>query len=338
MTVRVRRTCPYVPDDATGRGRAAGQGLLPRGRAATASWTQPDVPRALGRAGRTAIAGRPDADLVLPRPRDADPLPGPGMDPVEERLFMLLAAGGLSATAYFQIPPDRVVELGTQVEIDAPRPPGDRASRAGRGVGGPSMSFGSLENLGRELAECRRLGRVDSRGWSGSPRRRRRRPSGTRRSRPTQQPPRLPGRGDQRPGAAPPRLRGAGLGAPAGGRGPARRDELPPAAGRDRRRLRARLRDGAAVPARRRGVLARVGQRDRPARPSTSAVLAVAARLQRPLDPSPTARLGLVAPHGCPTARSEAARHRHAPRHPTLINGPLGGRDGTRQHHHRPPG
>jgi K+ transporter len=30
---------------------------------------------------------------------------------------MLLAAGNLSATAYFGIPPNRVVELGTQVEI-----------------------------------------------------------------------------------------------------------------------------------------------------------------------------------------------------------------------------
>jgi K+ transporter len=36
---------------------------------------------------------------------------------VEERLFIVLAAGGLSATAYFKIPPDRVVELGMQIEI-----------------------------------------------------------------------------------------------------------------------------------------------------------------------------------------------------------------------------
>ena len=30
---------------------------------------------------------------------------------------MWLAAGSLSATAYFRIPPDRVVELGAQIEI-----------------------------------------------------------------------------------------------------------------------------------------------------------------------------------------------------------------------------
>ena len=45
------------------------------------------------------------------------PSPDPVMNVVEERLFMLLATGALSATAYFKIPPDRVVELGTQIEI-----------------------------------------------------------------------------------------------------------------------------------------------------------------------------------------------------------------------------
>jgi K+ transporter len=37
--------------------------------------------------------------------------------PLEERLFLLLAASNLSATAYFRIPPDQVVELGLQLEI-----------------------------------------------------------------------------------------------------------------------------------------------------------------------------------------------------------------------------
>ena len=39
------------------------------------------------------------------------------MGPVEARVFMALAAGSLSATAYFKIPPERVVELGTQLEV-----------------------------------------------------------------------------------------------------------------------------------------------------------------------------------------------------------------------------
>ena len=41
----------------------------------------------------------------------------PDMNPVEERLFMLLSATNQPATAYFKIPPDQVVELGIQVEV-----------------------------------------------------------------------------------------------------------------------------------------------------------------------------------------------------------------------------
>ena len=32
-------------------------------------------------------------------------------------MFTLLSAGNLSATTYFRIPPERVVELGTQLEV-----------------------------------------------------------------------------------------------------------------------------------------------------------------------------------------------------------------------------
>ena len=45
------------------------------------------------------------------------PTPGPPIGPVETRVFMALSAGSLSATAYFGIPPERVVELGTQLEV-----------------------------------------------------------------------------------------------------------------------------------------------------------------------------------------------------------------------------
>jgi len=45
------------------------------------------------------------------------PTPGQGLNPIEERVFMVLAAGGLPATAYFRLPPGRVVEVGAQVEI-----------------------------------------------------------------------------------------------------------------------------------------------------------------------------------------------------------------------------
>jgi KUP system potassium uptake protein len=39
------------------------------------------------------------------------------MAPWRERLFALLSRNATTATAYFGIPPDRVVEMGEQIEI-----------------------------------------------------------------------------------------------------------------------------------------------------------------------------------------------------------------------------
>ena len=78
---------------------------------------EPDIPKALE---RCRAHGLP-ADLMLTSfflsRETLIPTRGRGLNPVAERLFMALAAGGLAATAYFRIPPDRVVEVGTQVEI-----------------------------------------------------------------------------------------------------------------------------------------------------------------------------------------------------------------------------
>jgi K+ transporter len=41
----------------------------------------------------------------------------PDLNPVEERVFLLLAASNLSAAAYFRLPPDQVVELGIRGEV-----------------------------------------------------------------------------------------------------------------------------------------------------------------------------------------------------------------------------
>jgi KUP system potassium uptake protein len=41
----------------------------------------------------------------------------PGMALWRERLFALLSRNAQTATAYFRLPPNRVVELGAQVEI-----------------------------------------------------------------------------------------------------------------------------------------------------------------------------------------------------------------------------
>jgi KUP system potassium uptake protein len=66
-----------------------------------------------------------DHDLEL-RPREVSfflgrervlPSKRPGMALWRDRLFAALSRNALSATAYYGIPPDRVVELGSQVEI-----------------------------------------------------------------------------------------------------------------------------------------------------------------------------------------------------------------------------
>jgi KUP system potassium uptake protein len=40
-----------------------------------------------------------------------------GMSPWRERLFVLMARNAVRATAFFRLPPERVVELGVQVEM-----------------------------------------------------------------------------------------------------------------------------------------------------------------------------------------------------------------------------
>ena len=41
----------------------------------------------------------------------------PGMALWRERLFVLMARNAVRATAFFRLPPERVVELGVQVEM-----------------------------------------------------------------------------------------------------------------------------------------------------------------------------------------------------------------------------
>ena len=43
--------------------------------------------------------------------------PGAGMAPWREHLFVAMSRNARAAADYYQIPPNRVIELGTQVEI-----------------------------------------------------------------------------------------------------------------------------------------------------------------------------------------------------------------------------
>jgi KUP system potassium uptake protein len=78
---------------------------------------EPDVPRALGSCRAHGLALDPAQTSYFLVRETLIPSPRPELGPLEERLFMLLAAGNLPATAYFRLPPDQVVELGLQLEI-----------------------------------------------------------------------------------------------------------------------------------------------------------------------------------------------------------------------------
>ena len=76
----------------------------------------PNVPEAIvrARAGTRARRGRRH---VFSWPRNAHRHESPGMAMWRERLFVLMARNAVRATTFFRLPPERVVELGVQVEL-----------------------------------------------------------------------------------------------------------------------------------------------------------------------------------------------------------------------------
>ena len=109
---------PFVRQDARSELSSLGMGfhriLLRFGYMET-----PDVPTALG---QTRLDGRHlnvrKASYFLGRETlRTNPSLWSGMAHWRERLFVFLARNAADATGYYRIPPDRVVELGAQVEI-----------------------------------------------------------------------------------------------------------------------------------------------------------------------------------------------------------------------------
>ena len=78
---------------------------------------EPDVPRALTRAQAQGLR-IDDRDVIYFLGRETLIVTqGSGMATWRERLFVLMTRNAVRATTYFRIPPERVVELGVQVEI-----------------------------------------------------------------------------------------------------------------------------------------------------------------------------------------------------------------------------
>jgi KUP system potassium uptake protein len=115
MTARARDV-PHVPEARRVAVEKLGKGFH-RVAVSHGFMDEPDMPGALELCRAHGLAVDPRAASFFVCRETLVPSPRPEMNPFEERLFMLLSASNLSATAYFRIPPGQVVELGVQVEV-----------------------------------------------------------------------------------------------------------------------------------------------------------------------------------------------------------------------------
>ncbi|HWA12554.1 MAG TPA: potassium transporter Kup, partial [Burkholderiales bacterium] len=78
---------------------------------------EPDVPRALELANDKGLKFEMmETSFFLSR-QTLIPKVGPGMALWREKLFAVMSRNASSATSFFKIPANRVVELGTRIEL-----------------------------------------------------------------------------------------------------------------------------------------------------------------------------------------------------------------------------
>ena len=78
---------------------------------------EPDVPEALGHHQARGLEVDPDDTTYFIGRESIIAGKAPGMHPLLEQLFVLLNRGADSASRFFNLPADRVFEVGSQVEI-----------------------------------------------------------------------------------------------------------------------------------------------------------------------------------------------------------------------------
>lgn len=78
---------------------------------------QPDIPAALRQAAAGGFQLRMNRTTFFLGIETLIPTPRPGMALWRERLFVFTARNAVRATSFFRIPPERVVEIGIQVEL-----------------------------------------------------------------------------------------------------------------------------------------------------------------------------------------------------------------------------
>jgi KUP system potassium uptake protein len=77
----------------------------------------PNVPEALALAREQGLELDPDDVTYFLGRETLIVTRSPGMAQWRERLFVLMARNAVRATTFFRLPPERVVELGVQVEL-----------------------------------------------------------------------------------------------------------------------------------------------------------------------------------------------------------------------------
>ncbi|MEX1129371.1 MAG: potassium transporter Kup [Vicinamibacterales bacterium] len=116
VTVKTQQV-PHVPEDQRIDVEVLGHGLY-RVKLYYGFMEEPNVPQALEGGIERGIAPVDPKETTYFLGRETIIATSrPGMAPWRERLFAIISRNATTATAYFGIPPDRVVELGEQVEI-----------------------------------------------------------------------------------------------------------------------------------------------------------------------------------------------------------------------------
>jgi KUP system potassium uptake protein len=108
---------PYVPEDDRMRVEPLPHGFY-RMTVRYGFAEQPDIPAALrDGAAKNGFPFRMSRTTFFSASKPSSPPSGPGMALWRERLFVITARNAVRATSFFRIPPERVVEIGIQVEL-----------------------------------------------------------------------------------------------------------------------------------------------------------------------------------------------------------------------------
>jgi KUP system potassium uptake protein len=115
LTVKTK-LIPFVASDERVETESLGNGFH-RLKVYYGFMEDPDIPKALDGVRLPDFAYKPEDTTYFLGRETIIPSKQPGMALWREKIFSIISHNATSATAYFCIPPDRVVEMGEQIEI-----------------------------------------------------------------------------------------------------------------------------------------------------------------------------------------------------------------------------